>query len=1081
MPVELPSGVSLTYAHQYRRCGKPTCLLCAAGGRGHGPYWYAYWREGGRTRSRYLGKLPPAGVASPATPSAGMAAPETLPPADARSTASVARPATPNLRARTLGGFALWRGEERLPTERWERQQVGILLKWLLSASGHRLTRDQVVERFWPEGTPEQWMANVRVLVHRLRHALGEMEGEAGSLRYDGEVLAFAPDGAAEMGWLDADVFARATRAALAGQDAGACRAALTHYTGDYLPGDAYEEWAIERREELRGRRVMVLLHLATLCGAGGEPEEAETSLRTVLVEDPCHEAAAQSLMRLHAAAGRPGQALRVYRRLAAALREELALEPEEETQALACALALRQPDTPAPAVPDTVPNNLPAPLTSFIGRRRELADLRALLRPAHGTAACRLLTLTGPGGSGKTRLALQLADDLLDAPGAYPDGVWLVELASLADPALAPKAVAQALGVQEEGTRPLAETLAAYLKTRRLLLLLDNCEHLLDACAELAARLLSHCPSLRILATSRAALGVPGERPWPVPALSVPDPGGAVQVGRLLESEAVRLFLERARVQRPDLTLTDGNAAAVARICRQLDGIPLALELAAARMSVLGLEQIAEKLSESLRLLTGGPRATHRRQRTLRATLDWSYHLLSTQEQCLLRRLSVFAGGCTLEAAEAVCAVAGVVAPANQPGPAAAANPLAGSRDEELDQAQVLDLLSGLARHSLVQVDDDQRAARYCLLETVRQYAAEHLVASGEVREVRARHLWWCVVLAEKAEPLLRGPAQGQWLDRLEREHDNLRAALAWSMRQRGEPAAAVELAGALWRFWWAHGHLAEGRAWLALARGCPAPAHRRARVLKGEGNLAIEQLDLPQARALHEESLALYREFGDRQGIANALHNLGNLARGQHDFPLAARRYEESLALKRELGDRWGIASALGGLGNLAHDQGDYPRARALHEESLSLYRELGDRRGIAMSLQGLGNVSSVQGSFHQARALYEESLSLYRELGNKCLIALTLSNLAGLATAPGSGAEVLGRAARLLGAVAALRETIGAPEPLSERAYIEHASAAIRCALGEIAWAAAWAEGQALTLEQTVSLALGAPSAP
>ena len=416
MPAEVPSGVTPTYAQQYRRCGKPSCPLCAAGGRGHGPYWYAYWREGGRTRSRYLGKVPPPGappreelappgvagappagagrasIAAPADPAAAPSRPHSPRQAGSavvhggeQATSSTAgagvRPAStsyaqrssagPGLRARTLGSFALWRGEERLASERWERRREGALLKWLLAAPGHRLTRDEAAERFWPEAEPRRSMANLRVLVHRLRRELGDAAGGEGILRYDGQVLALAPGGA---GWLDTDAFVHAARAALVGEDAGACRAALARYAGDFLPGDAYEEWALGRREELRGQRLAVLLHLAGLCAASGETEEAEGCLRAVLAADPCREEAAVALMRLLVDAGRPGQALRVYRRLAEVLREDLGLVPERETQALARDLAGRLAATaPLPSAEPSTPNNLPVPLSSFIGRRRDL------------------------------------------------------------------------------------------------------------------------------------------------------------------------------------------------------------------------------------------------------------------------------------------------------------------------------------------------------------------------------------------------------------------------------------------------------------------------------------------------------------------------------------------------------------------------------------------------------------------------------------------------------------------------------------------------------------------------------------
>jgi predicted ATPase/DNA-binding SARP family transcriptional activator len=990
-----------------------------------------------------------------------------------------------------------------------------------------------VADQFWPEAELGRGRANLRVLVHRLRRELGDA-GDA-YLRYAGEVLELRPG--ARSDWLDAAAFAGAAREALAGHEAVACRAALALYGGEYLPGDAYAEWALGRREELGQTHLRLLLHLAALCRASEEVEEAEGCLRTILTLESCHEEAALMLMRLHATAGRPGQALRVYRRLVEALHEDLALEPEEETRALARALAAQLAAAPDVPVLATAPHNLPAPLTGFVGRRHALAELRALLRaePVATVAeagdemavSCRLLTLTGPGGVGKSRLALRLADELLDEPGAYPDGVWLVELASVADPALVPKAVAQTLAIQEEATRPMAETLAVQLARKRLLLLLDNCEHLLDGCALLVGALLASCPGLRVLATSRAALGVGGERPWPVPALSLPPAEGPA--GRLLESEAVRLFLDRARMQRPELGVDEGNAGALARICQQVAGLPLALELAAARAGVLSLEQIAERLGEGLRLLTGGPRTAPARQRTLRATLDWSHELLGAGEQVLLRRLSVFAGGCALEAAEAVCAGEG---------------------------AEVLDGLVGLVRHSLVQVEE---GARYRLLETVRQYAHERLAVNGEVDVLGQRHAAYYLGVAEAAETELTGAKVAEWQARLEREHDNVRAALQWAW-DHAEVEVGVRLVGALWRFWAHIGHLSEGRAWLErwldrLGDDSPAPlAPARAKALHGAGFLAYDQGDYAQAEvygtrcltlrrglgdtrgvaavltnlgevarrrgdyarasALYEESLALERDCGDTNGVSIKLQNLGWIARTRGDYRRAAalleeslrikrgrgdsvglavalidraevaratgdhvravRLSEESLALCRELGLRLFMADALTSLGTLATDRGDLSHAATLLEESLATHRVLGHKQGIAAALACLGRVARGHGDGAGATALYRESLALFAQMGEALAVVEGLEGLAAVAGAHGEPE----RAAQLWGAAAAQRTAIGAVLPPAECGAYGEAVATARRALGKDTFALAWEAGQKLSVEQAVVAALAEP---
>jgi predicted ATPase/class 3 adenylate cyclase len=713
---------------------------------------------------------------------------------------------------------------------------------------------------------------------------------------------------------------------------------------------------------------------------------------------------------------------------------------PEEVFQVLHPELPADFPPLPAPLAPAT---NLPVQPTSFIGREREQAEVRLLL------GAAPLVTLTGTGGAGKTRLALEVAAGLV---ADHADGVWLVEFAALADPTLVPQAVAQALGLREEPGRHLLATLAAHLQPKALLLVLDNCEHLIEACAELATALLRACPHLRLLATSREALEVPGEILYRVPSLAAPDPDHLPASDQLPRYEAVRLFLARARARRPAFALTAPNSRAVAAVCARLDGIPLAIELAAARVGVLPVEGIAARLDDRFQLLTGGPRTALPRQQTLRATLDWSYDLLSEREQRLLERLAVFAGGWTLAAAEAVCAGVGL--------------------ESSLQVPEVLDLLGGLVNKSLVQAAEADGEVRYGLLETVRQYGQERLAATGETVGVRDRHLGYYLALAEEAEPMLRGPEQGHWLALLETEHDNLRAALGRA-RERGAGEQGLRLAGALWRFWDYRGYFGEGRNWLeaALAEGGPAPTAARAKALNGAGNFAFYQDDYDRAVALYEESLALLRPLGDTRGIAGSLGNLANVAYVQGDYPRAAALYEESLALMRKLGDTWGIATSLDNLGGVAEAQGDYPRAVALHEESLALFRDLGDTWGIAFSLGTLGNAAYAQGDYPRAATLYEESLALKRELGATGGIACALEGFALLAGALGYSR----RAVQLWAAAEALRGAIGAPRDQHEQAQYGPAEAVQREALGEEAFAAAWAQGRALPLEAAVALAL------
>jgi predicted ATPase/class 3 adenylate cyclase len=707
----------------------------------------------------------------------------------------------------------------------------------------------------------------------------------------------------------------------------------------------------------------------------------------------------------------------------------------------------LLHPDLPALFPPlkslEGYPNNLPRQLTSFIGREREIAEIRTLL------TATSLLTLTGSGGCGKTRLALQAAAEALEA---YPDGVWLVELAALADPSLVHQEVASALGLREQAGKSLMQTLTDFLKPRRLLLVLDNCEHLLSACAQLSHALLRSYPSLTILATSREGLGMAGEQTYRVPSLSLPDPSRSQTVETLSRYEAVRLFLERAVGSRADFVVTNASAPALASVCHRLDGIPLAIELAAARVRSLSLEELDSRLDNRFRLLTGGSRTSLPRQQTLRALIDWSYDLLSEPEKLLLCRLSVFAGGWRLEAAEEVGAgeseLSGVV----------------------IEDWEVLEHLTSLVDKSLVAAESEGDRTRYRLLQTVRQYGRERLEKSGESAEVRGRHRDHFLGVVEAADPKLHGPDQSEWLEMLESEHDNLRQSLALCLEEPEGAEAGLRLGAALWRFWKVRGYLSEGRTHLGavLAREMGQEQRKvRGRALNGAGVLAWGQGDFAVARALHEESLTIFRELGDRQGIANSLFRLGNAADSPDD---RTALYVESLTIFRELGDKRGIALSLKNLG-LTSSQGDYAAARALHEESLTIFRELGDKRGIASSLCCLGNLASDQGDYAVARPLHEESLTIHRELGAKYGIASSLDAFADMAQKEQQAI----RAVRLWEAATALHEVIGARREPADLEKHEEWMAQIREALGEESFLAACAEGRAMTLEQAVALAL------
>jgi predicted ATPase/Tfp pilus assembly protein PilF len=672
--------------------------------------------------------------------------------------------------------------------------------------------------------------------------------------------------------------------------------------------------------------------------------------------------------------------------------------------------------DFPPPRTLEFRPNNLPLPLTRFIGRERETTEAERVL------AGTRLLTLAGPGGCGKTRLALQVATAVLPE---YEDGVWLVELAALADGARVPQAAATVLGVRERAGQPMTTTLCEVLQARKLLLILDNCEHLIAACADLAQAILRACPQVRILATSREILDITGETVWRVPSLALPEPEAFPPDEETLplavtKFESVQLFLDRALLCQPAFAVTRENARTVAQVCRRLDGIPLAIELAAARVRVLSVEQIAARLDDRFRLLGAPHRGALPHQQTLRAAMDWSYDLLSEAERRLLGRLSVFAGGFTLEAAEEICAFGAA------PGSRLHAPGQERSQPEALEPEEpgsdVLDLLTGLVNKSLVLAEEEATGEpRYRLLETIRQYGAEKLAGTGEGERLRERHRDWYAELVEEADAGLGGSAQGEWARRLERERDNVRAGIRFSLEQAaaGDTAAwlpGLKLGAALARFWEIRGYWSEGREHLARLLALPGaeaePA--RAKALHGAGILSFYQGDYGAATALLTECLAAPAAAADRNTRAAALNSLGIVALYQGDTAAARGYYEQSLALRRELGDRSGTASTLNNLGMVAQYQGDYPEARTLYGESLALRRELGDTGSVGASLNNLGNVAFLQGDYLAAAALYEESLAIKRTVGDRPGIAGTLDNLGLVAQCRGdaAGAERLHR---------------------------------------------------------------------
>ncbi|MBK7317670.1 protein kinase [Candidatus Villigracilis affinis] len=721
--------------------------------------------------------------------------------------------------------------------------------------------------------------------------------------------------------------------------------------------------------------------------------------------------------------------------------------------------------------------NNLPIQLTAFIGREKEIEEVIESIKNH------RLVTLTGSGGTGKTRLSLQVAENLLDQFEYF----WFVELAPISDPANIPQAILSAMGISEQQGKSAQELINEYLQDKNTLIVLDNCEHLIEASAKISYALLNHAPALKILASSREALGVKGEMAWHVPSLSVPDINHLPEFDELSQYESIRLFVERATLAKPNFTATKENAAFIAQVCSRLDGIPLAIELAASRVKALSVDQIAARLDDRFRLLTGGSRTSLPRQQTLRATIDWSYNLLTEEEKTLLRGLTVFSGGWTLEAAESVCI-------------------------QEGSEFDILNLLSRLVDKSLVNLKD----SRYRILETVRQYALEKLAESGEVDAVRDRHLDYYLKLTERAEPKLRSAQQLIWLNRLEAEHDNLRTALEWSLG-RDDAEISLRFTGAGWFFWGMRGYSKDGSRWLKAALEKPGAEKRgaaRAKALTGLAYMARYQSDLLASQGAAQEAVDIWREVGDKWWLAFTLGRVGGNLLIQGDLIGARRIQEEAVKLAREAEDKWALGDVLGNLGRVLKNSGDYQTARSVQEEGLAVYRSVGDKSCIAEALEALGTLAHIQGDDEQAVVLYKESLEIYRELhyvggllsllfesgciiqsqgdneqaatlftealvlaqeaDDKNILAQALAGLGGVAGAKGRPEQ----AALLLGASEAIFNALGVEIfSLSHHRLVDYKGwvANVRSQLDEATFKAVWIEGRAMTLEQSIEYAL------
>jgi predicted ATPase/DNA-binding SARP family transcriptional activator len=907
-----------------------------------------------------------------------------------------------------LGGFSVATGDGIVEERAWRLRKAKALVKLLALAPERRMHRERLAELLWPDRDAEAASNNLHQALHAARRAIGPE-----ALRLSDGVVVLEAE-------VDVDAFeAAAVRARASGQAADYV-SALDLHPGELLPEDRYEPWADARRAALLELHGALCIELAEL---SGDDAHAVAALQRALVADPLAEPAHRALMRVYAATGRRQQALAQYQLLRQQLDAELAAEPDPETRTL-----YRELLAPEPA--GEARGNLPQPLTSFVGRERERGEILRLL------GRVRLLTLIGPGGCGKTRLAIET----LAGIEPVPDGIWFVELAGLSDGGLVAQATALAVGVPIPAQRSAQEALAAHLAERETIIVLDNCEHVIDACARLAEDLLRAGPGVRVLATSREPLHCQGEVAWRVPSLA----------------EASRLFTERAAAD-PRFSPTERDEPTIEEICRRLDGMPLAIELAAARVAALSLDQIAARLGDSLDVLAAGSRTARTRQQTLRATIEWSHDLLTGEERVLFRRLAVFAGGFTIEAAEDVCA-GGAIA-----------------------RRQIVDLLARLVDKSLVSVT----GPRYRLLDTIRQFAAERLDAAAEHDTVAVRHLDWCLALAEEHDPLSAGPRRS--LRTLETEHDNLRAGLTFALRR--DPQAALRLANSLWRFWLDRGYFVEGHRWLEAAL-VAAPERTALRV---EALLASAGLSLRSGNSLIylrrvQSAVADYRELGDEHATAAALYQHAMLEQSVSNTARADGLFADAVALARRLGDRrllaaathasamtpWyrsdreqaravvcealaileglpddetpffevvtfglcllddgpqgrprlhldetifafhrfaraqAIGYALNNLAWTARATGDIARATGALEEALERFRAIEDRRGEAMTLNHMGSLARSQGDFDAGRAHLRAALDLRHELGEKRAILMSTMSLGVLEVSGGDVAQ-------------------------------------------------------------------------
>jgi len=917
------------------------------------------------------------------------------------------------------------------------------LLAYLILTAGTPHRREKLAGLLWPDSLEETARDNLRHALWRVRKVL-QAAASVSCLQANDLNISF---NASADYWLDVAALEKSEENTTADE----LIKALSQYQGELLPG-FYDEWVVLEREHLNS----VFEHnMARLMSYLQDEKRwldildwGERWIKLGQKPEPAYRA----LMTAHAAKGDMSKVAATYERCVKSL-QEFGIEPSDQTKELLENLKSGK-EVPKPTSVSIKlstkesSSNVPIPLTSFIGREKELKDIKRFLSDS------RLVTLTGPGGVGKTRLAIQTAHDLSKK---YKDGVFWVSLVSLSDDNLIPQEIAQTINVRENPQEKLIETLKTHLKSKELLLVLDNCEHLIRACAQYAEQLLGASPKLRILATSIEALGLFNETIWQVPSLPLPEIQQEFSVKKLREFASIELFYERASNAKPGFALEEGNATSVAQICHQLDGIPLAIELAAARIKLMSLDEIAARLDDRFSLLTAGSRTAIPRHQTLRATIDWSYDLLTDPEQVLLRRLSVFTGGFTLEAAEAVCS-------------------------QGMKRSEILNLLGRLVDKSLVIVEKESKIDEtwYRLLETIRQYALEKLLETGEASHIRDQHLDFYLNLAEKSEPKIFSSETAIWFKRLDKELDNIRAAIEWSTNS-GKAVAALRIAGSLVYFWFAYGQLASewhGRIKQGLSR--PESMERtlaRAKALNGIGLIywIVPEADMHpiDRRSELEEALSIGRELGDPWNTATALRNLGLIEIIQGNYKQAQKFLKQSLAIWRDMGSKgkMGKSWTLILLGDGALIQVKSELARSFYEEARKLLLEIGDINFLAYLVRRTGQLARHDGDNEKAIALCAESLNLNREVGDTRGIVASLAGFAAIAVKQGR----FERAAKLMSAVETQLSSFGIQLLYMDKIEYDRNLTLLQEKLEEKTFARFWAKGKEMTLEQTIAFAL------